>query len=74
MNLLLLAQVTADDLYRETARLQGTYEMFSYVLTVLWIILVVGVLVMMMREKDLRRQLADLRALLDAKSLEGHRR
>ena len=69
MNLLLLAQVTAEDLQRETARLQGNYVTASYLLTALWIILVVCVLVMIAREKDLKKQLAALRA-----QLEGHRR
>jgi CcmD family protein len=67
--LYLLAQFTADDIAREAARLQRNYEFLSYGLTAAWIILVVYVLMMLSRQKKLRREIAGLRAMLEEK---GH--
>jgi CcmD family protein len=62
---LLLAQFTADDVSREVTRLQRNYEYLSYGLTAAWIILVVYVLMMASRERKLKREIADLRAMLE---------
>jgi CcmD family protein len=58
---------TADDVVREIARLQRNYEFLSYGLTAAWIILVVYVLMMVGRQKRLKREIANLRAMLDEK-------
>ncbi len=63
----LLAQFTADDVAREMARLQRNYEFLSYGLTAAWIILVVYVLMLLARQKRLRREIASLRAMLEEK-------
>jgi CcmD family protein len=65
--LLLLAQFTAEDLAREAARLQRNYEFLSYGLTVAWLILVLYVLLMVSRQKKLKREIASLRAMLEDK-------
>lgn len=65
--LYLLAQFTADDIAREAARLQRNYEFLSYGLTAAWVILVVYVLMMLSRQKKLRREIAGLRAMLEEK-------
>ncbi|MBZ5618338.1 MAG: hypothetical protein LAQ69_06315 [Acidobacteriia bacterium] len=66
-NSLLLAQVSADDVAREVARLQRNYEFLSYGLTVAWIILVGYVLMMVGRERRLKREIANLKAMLEEK-------
>ena len=58
---------TADDVVREIARLQRNYEFLSYGLVAAWIILVVYVLMMVGRQKRLKREIANLRAMLDEK-------
>ena len=63
----LLAQFTAEDIAREMARLQRNYEFLSYGLIVAWIILVVYVLMMVARQKKLKREIASLRAMLEEK-------
>ena len=65
--LYLFAQLTADDIVREAARLQRNYEFLSYGLTAAWIILVVYVLMMLSRQKRLKREIAGLRAMLEEK-------
>jgi uncharacterized membrane protein len=66
---LLLAQVTPEDLAREAERLQRSlqrnYEFLSYGLIVAWLILVVYVLMMLAREKKLKREIASLKAMLE---------
>jgi hypothetical protein len=66
---LLLAQVTAEDIAREAERLQRSlqrnYEFLSYGLIVAWLILVVYVLMMLAREKKLKREIASLKAMLE---------
>ena len=59
---------TADDVVREIARLQRNYEFLSYGLVAAWIILVVYVLMMVGRQKRLKREIANLRAMLDDKA------
>jgi hypothetical protein len=66
-NSLLLAQVSADDVAREVARLQRNYEFLSYGLTAAWVILVVYVLMMVARERTLKREIANLKAMLEEK-------
>jgi CcmD family protein len=58
---------TADDVAREIARLQRNYDFLSYGLTAAWIILVGYVLMMFARQKRLRREISNLRAMLDDK-------
>ena len=62
---LLLAQISADDIAREAARLQRNYEFLSYGLIVAWLILVLYVLLMVSRQKKLKREIASLRAMLE---------
>jgi hypothetical protein len=66
-NSLLLAQVSAEDVSREVARLQRNYEFLSYGLTAAWIILVLYVLMMVARERTLKREIANLKAMLEEK-------
>ena len=65
--LYLLAQYSADDVAREVARLQRNYEFLSYGLIVAWFILVVYVLMMLARQKKLKREIAGLRAMIEEK-------
>ena len=62
---LLLAQISAEDIAREAARLQRNYEFLSYGLIVAWLILVLYVLLMVSRQKKLKREIASLRAMLE---------
>jgi len=64
---LLLAQVTAEDVSREIARLQRNYEFLSYGLIVAWVILALYVLMMVGRERRLKREIASLKAMLEDK-------
>ena len=61
---LLLLQ-TAEDMTREIARLQRNYAFLSYGLIVAWLILVVYVLMMVGRERKLKREIASLKAMLE---------
>jgi len=58
---------TADDVAREIGRLQRNYEFLSYGLTAAWIILFAYVMMMLARQKRLKREIANLRAMLDEK-------
>jgi len=58
---------TADDVVREIARLQRNYQFLTYGLMAAWIILVGYVLMMVNRQKRLKREIANLRAMLDEK-------
>jgi hypothetical protein len=66
MYALLLLQ-DAGDVAREIARVQRNYEFLSYGLIVAWLVLVVYVLMMVSREKTLKREIAGLRAMLEEK-------
>ena len=66
-NSLLLAQVSADDVTREIGRLQRNYEFLGYGLTVAWVIMVGYLLMMVARERRLKREIADLKAMLEEK-------
>jgi CcmD family protein len=58
---------TADDVAREIARLQRNYEFLSYGLIAAWVILIGYVMMMLARQKRLKREIANLRAMLDDK-------
>jgi hypothetical protein len=60
----LLLQST-EDITREIERLQRNFGFLSYGLIVAWLILVVYVLMMVSREKKLKREIAGLRAMLE---------
>jgi CcmD family protein len=64
---ILLAQFTAEQIAREAARLQRNYEFLSYGLTVAWVVLVVYLLLMVSRQNKLKREIANLRAMLEEK-------
>ena len=62
----LLAQaVSPEDLTREMGRLQRNYEFLSYGLIVAWLVLVVYVLMMVSRERRLKREIASLKAMME---------
>jgi hypothetical protein len=61
----LLAQASTDDLVREAARLQRNFQFLSYGLIVAWLVLVVYVLMMLGRERRLKREIASLKAMLE---------
>jgi hypothetical protein len=58
----LMAQLVSD-----AERLQHQYEFLSYGLTAAWVILVIYVLIMVSRERKLKREIASLRAMLEEK-------
>ncbi|SPF52290.1 conserved hypothetical protein [Candidatus Sulfopaludibacter sp. SbA4] len=62
---LLLAQVSVEDLEREKLFLQHNYTFLSYGLTAAWVITVIYVLMMVARERKLKREIAGLRAMLE---------
>ncbi len=64
--IVLLAQaVSPDDVVREIGRLQRNYEFLSYGLIVAWLVLVVYVLMMVSRERRLKREIASLKGMLE---------
>jgi CcmD family protein len=64
--ILLLAQaVSPEDITREMARLQRNYEFLSYGLIVAWLVLVVYVLMLVNRERRLKREINRLKAMLE---------
>jgi hypothetical protein len=60
-------QISPEDVTREIARLQRNYQFLSYGLIIAWLILVVYVLMMVARERKLRREIASLKAMLEEK-------
>jgi CcmD family protein len=61
---LLAAQLTSStDLV--AARLQRNYEFLTYGLIAAWAVLAIYVLVMLARQKQLKQEIANLRALLE---------
>ncbi|HET6207419.1 MAG TPA: hypothetical protein VFD98_11460 [Terracidiphilus sp.] len=58
---------SSEDVAREIARLQRNYDFLSYGLVVAWLILVVYVLMMVGRERKLKREIAGLKAMLEDK-------
>ena len=67
MRYLVLAQLTSDDVVREIARLQRNYQFLSYGMIVAWVIVVVYVLLLVGREKKLKREIASLKVMLEEK-------
>jgi len=65
-NTMLLAQ-TAEDITREVERLQRNYQFLSYGLMAAWVILAGYVLMMVARERSLKREIANLKAMLEEK-------
>ena len=64
--ILLLAQaVSPEDITREMARLQRNYEFLSYGLIVAWLVLVLYVLMLVSRERRLKREIGRLKAMLE---------
>jgi hypothetical protein len=63
----LLLQPSAEDILLEKQRLQHNYEFLSYGLIAAWLILVVYVLMMVSRERKLKKEIAGLRAMLEEK-------
>jgi CcmD family protein len=66
---LLIAQITQDDLQREALRLQHDYEFLTYGLIAAWVVLAVYVLMMIGRQKKLKREIESLRAMVDEKQV-----
>ena len=64
MFMLLLAQVSPDDITLELQRLQRNYQFLSYGLVAAWVILVVYVLMMVGRQRKLKREIERLRLML----------
>jgi CcmD family protein len=62
-----MIQLSPDDITFEIARLQRNYQFLSYGLVAAWIILVVYVLMMVSRQRRLKREIAGLRAILEDK-------
>jgi CcmD family protein len=62
---LLLAQVSPDDVTREIARLQRNFEFLSYGFAAAWIVLTIYILMMVGRERRLKREIAGLKAMLE---------
>jgi len=55
----------AEAITRELARLQRNYAFLSYGLMIAWVIVVIYVLMMVAREKRLKREIASLKAMLE---------
>ena len=64
---LFLAQITVEDLEREKLFLQHNYQFLTYGLIAAWLILAIYVLMMVGRERRLRREIASLKAMLEEK-------
>ena len=62
---LLVAQASPEDVVLEMARLQRNFQFLSYGFAVAWIILTVYVMMMVGRERRLKRQIASLKAMLE---------
>ena len=62
-----MLQMSPDDIVREAQRLQRNYQFLSYGLTAAWIILVIYLLMLLGRQKKLKREIASLRAMLEDK-------
>ena len=67
MYALMLLQASADDITREMERLQRNFAFLNSGLWVAWLIMVVFVLMMVGREKKLKREIAGLKAMLEDK-------
>jgi hypothetical protein len=65
MQLPLLIAQSAEDIAFEMARLQRNFTFLCYGLIVAWLILVVYVMLMVSRERKLKREIAGLKAMLE---------
>ncbi len=63
----LFLQPSVEDILLEKQRLQHNYQYLSYGLIAAWLILVVYVLMMVSRERKLKKEIASLRAMLEEK-------
>ena len=63
----MLLQVSPEDVTREIERLQRNFTFLNSGLWVAWLILVVYVLMMVGRERKLKREIAGLKAMLEDK-------
>jgi CcmD family protein len=61
----LLAQVSPEDISLELARLQRNFQFLSYGFAAAWIVLTIYVLMMVGREGRLKREIANLKAMLE---------
>ena len=64
---LMLLQASPDDVAFEMARLQRNFGFLNSGLWVAWLILVIYVLLMVGRERKLKREIAGLKAMLEDK-------
>ena len=62
---MLLAQVSPDDVTREIARLQRNFEVLGYGFWAAWGVLIIFVLTMVSRERRLKREISNLKAMLE---------
>jgi hypothetical protein len=62
-----VARLTSDAVAREIARLQHGYRFLSAAMIVAWAIVVVYVLLLVGREKRLKREIAGLKVMLEEK-------
>jgi CcmD family protein len=65
--LTLIAQITVEDLQREATRMQHDYEFLTYGLIAAWVVLAAYVLMMIGRQKKLKREIEGLRAMVEEK-------
>jgi CcmD family protein len=61
---LILMQASPDDLTLEIGRLQRNYEFLNYGLIAAWVILAIYVLMMVSRQRKLKREIERLRAMV----------
>src|ERR1035441_10697340 len=64
---LMLLQASSDDVVREMERLQRNFTFLNSALWVAWLILVIYVLMMVSRERKLKREIAGLKAMMEDK-------
>jgi len=64
---LMLLQASPDDITREMERLQRNFSFLNSGLWVAWFVLVIYVLMMVSRERKLKREIAGLKAMLEDK-------
>jgi hypothetical protein len=63
----MLLQASPDDIVREMERLQRNFTFLNAGLWVAWLILVIYVLMIVSRERKLKREIAGLKAMLEDK-------
>ena len=64
---MMLLQASPDDIVREMERLQRNFSFLNSGLWVAWLVLVVYLLMMVGRERKLKREIAGLKAMLEDK-------